>query len=71
MLPREHKQSACWRWLDEHLSARLEVLRRRMENDLDDRKTARLRGSIAELRYILGMANEKPMPEPLDEILRD
>ena len=57
------KQGAVWMKLSAHLNARLALLRRQNDDDKDEIKTARLRGRIAEVQMILGLANKKP-PAP-------
>ena len=48
--------SPTWARLSKHLSARLDYLRVQLEADHDERKTARIRGQIAEVKRLLDTA---------------
>ena len=54
-------QSALWRKLKEHYTERLELLRRKNDNAMDEAKTAKLRGQIAECKSFLAL-DEPPRP---------
>lgn len=55
-------QSPIWQKLVTHANRRLAVLRGRNDGDLDERKTAKLRGRIAELKVFLALG-ELSTPE--------
>lgn len=61
------RHSATWLKLKAYLEGRLASLDRRNRKDYDERKTARLRGSIAEIEHILSLGEEKLIPPPEDE----
>lgn len=52
--------SAAWHQVERHAKHRLSTLRAQLEGDLDELKTAKIRGSIAELKAILQLAEEDP-----------
>lgn len=54
------RQSAAWQKLKAHLEAELVRLRRKNDADLPDIATARLRGQIAQTKYLLGLGEAKP-----------
>ena len=54
-------QSATWRKLKKHFEERLADYRVANDNTLSDLETVKLRGRIAELKYMLDLA--KPDPE--------
>lgn len=61
------RQSAAWQSLKNHYTKRLALLRQQNDTDQDERKTARLRGQIAEVKALLELENEMPViPGPLD-----
>lgn len=49
-----------WLKLKEHCEKRLETLRKENERDLNEVKTAKLRGRIAEVNGFLSLENPKP-----------
>lgn len=53
------RNSALWQKIHIHLTDRLESLRRQNDNDLDERKTARVRGRIAEAKLMLDWQTQK------------
>lgn len=58
----EHERgSPQWQKVRKYAEERLELLRRRNDSDMDERKTARLRGSIRELKNLLAL--DQPVPE--------
>lgn len=64
----EQKKTAVWQILEVHLRERLDLLRVRNDNQtLNEHKTATLRGSISELKYILSLGDERQLPPPEDE----
>jgi hypothetical protein len=56
-------QSAVWVKLSKYLTARLEDHRARLEGDLDEKETTRLRARIAECKAFLALADILPAPE--------
>jgi len=55
------KMTAAWRKVEEHLNARLIVLRGQLESDVDERISTRLRGQIAEVKSLLDLGKERPV----------
>ena len=54
------RQSAIWRKIKAHLEARLVLMRERNDRSQGEAKTERLRGRIAEIKYIVAL--DKPAP---------
>jgi hypothetical protein len=52
-------RTSTWRRLEEHLNARLASLRAQNDNDLDEAKTAKLRGRIAEVINLLALGSSQ------------
>jgi hypothetical protein len=48
--------SALWTRLSAHLNERLQILREKNDNTLDEQQTARIRGEIAEIKRLLATA---------------
>jgi hypothetical protein len=61
LISEHERSSALWQKIRKHLEARRELLRAKNDGDLDERKTARLRGQIRELKNLMALDN--PMPE--------
>lgn len=61
------RQSALWMKLARHVEQRLDILRRRNDNQLDDLATAKLRGQIAECKAILALGNPAPTVVTTDQ----
>lgn len=58
----EHERgSVQWQKIRKYAEERLELLRKRNDADMEERKTARLRGQIRELKNLLAL--DKPVPE--------
>ena len=57
------RQSLTWRNLSAHIAQRLQKLRAQNDNDLDPISTARLRGEVKSLKYLLALG-ESPAPAP-------
>lgn len=57
-LLREDFHTPTWRRLSEHLGARLSELRERNDRHEDESTTAATRGSIAEVKRILALAEQ-------------
>lgn len=64
MLTAELRHSATWVVLKKHLEGRLDILRRQNDGDMDERRSARLRGRIAEVKAMLALGEDKPRQEP-------
>ena len=62
------RRSATWLKVKKHLEERITLLRAKNDGDHDERKTARLRGSIAELKYLCNLDSEQPKAAPHDEL---
>lgn len=60
--PAEFK-AATWSKLKAHYEERLVELRAKNDTDLDPDKTARLRGRIEEVKYLLDLATPDPVIE--------
>lgn len=56
-------KAAVWGKIKAHLTERLEGLRVSNDNELSADRTARLRGRIAELKYLLALEDDNP-PNP-------
>lgn len=53
-------QSAVWQKVVAITERRIDMLRRKNDNDKDSIETAKLRGRIAECKNLLAMANPSP-----------
>jgi hypothetical protein len=62
-LTAQDRNSATWRRLEEHLTARLAQLRAKNDRPLSEQETATLRGQIACLKEIIALGKD---PAPLD-----
>ena len=71
VLERFEFDSAVWKKLKTYIEDRQAKLREKNDGDHDERKTARLRGQIAELCHIAGLDAVKPLPPPEDELFKD
>ena len=60
-------QSALWLKVKKMMEGRIASLRERNDGSLDERKTARVRGGIAELKYLISQGDKKPLPPPEDQ----
>lgn len=67
LLSEIERNSAVWQKLARHIEDRLSKLRAKNDRDHDERKTARLRGGIGELKYLLSLGTAHPLPPPEDE----
>lgn len=55
--------TSVWKKVSEHFELRLDSLRDDNDCDLDQIKTANLRGRLKEIKYLLGIAHpELPVP---------
>lgn len=63
-LGQAERNSSTWLQLSAHLTERLEQLRRENDSDIDEIQTARKRGQIAELKAMLALAKDQPIPPP-------
>lgn len=57
------RQSPTWRKLKTHFEQRLHELRAKNDNDLDAIATARVRGAIREVTYLLALGDQDPATE--------
>ncbi len=60
------KNSAVWRKVQEHLESRLESHRKQNDGNLNADSTAKLRGRIAETKYVLSLAGPTA-PQQVDD----
>lgn len=65
------RQSALWQTLKPRLEQRLEMLRRKNDRPLSDDDTARLRGRIEEVKYILSLGTDTPSIESEEARFKD
>lgn len=54
------RHSSLWRKLAEYYQQRLALLRAKNDGDLDEARTARIRGQIAEVKQFLDLAEPGP-----------
>mgnify|MGYP001574846979 FL=1 len=66
LLTEIEKHSAVWQKIMKHLEERLSSLRARNDNDLDERRTARLRGRLAEIKHLLALDQPRPQTDADD-----
>lgn len=71
VLDNTDRHSATWKKLKQHLQDRIALLRARNDRHHDDRKTAALRGSIDELKYLCSLDADKPAAPPEDALFKD
>jgi hypothetical protein len=69
VLPAE-RTSALWLRLKANAESRLDSLRARNDKDRGERETAVLRGAIGELKYLLSLDKDIPLP-PSEEQFKD
>jgi len=55
------RQGAVWQKLKRHLEERLATMRAKNDGNLDEMKTARLRGQIAEVKALMSFGTDKPV----------
>lgn len=70
VLTDEDRRSATWQKIKAYMDKRVELLRAKNDKNLDERKTALLRGSIAELKHLMNLGTERPMV-PDEDAFRD
>lgn len=63
LLDSNDRQSPTWRKLKTYLESRLHELRLKNDNDMSDISTAKLRGSLMELRNLLALGDQDPTTE--------
>lgn len=63
LLDQVDRNSITWRKLKEHFEERLHELRVRNDNDCDPISTARLRGEVASVKYLLALGDQDPATE--------
>lgn len=61
-IPQAFHNSPLWIALKDHLTERLALLRGKNDAPLSVEETARLRGQIAEIKYILGLESKSRLP---------
>lgn len=61
------RNSATWSKVKKYCEARIAALRARNDNDLDEQKTSRIRGSISELKHLMTLGDQQPKPPPEDQ----
>lgn len=71
VIEKNDRQSAVWLKLKKHLEAELDVLRKKNDGNLDEVKTANLRGGIRQLKAILALENDAPPPPDEDQLFKD
>ena len=71
VLTPQDRQSASWLKLKERYEARLATLRAQNDSELDERKTARLRGRIAEVKAFLSLGTDTPVVLDESDKFRD
>ena len=62
MLTEHEKKSPVWEKLKSHIEARMTTHRSRLEGDLSELETAKLRGKLAECREILKIGDDPVIP---------
>lgn len=65
------RNSATWAKIKQHMEARMDLLAKRNEGDHDERRTNRIRGGIAELRYLISLGDERMKENPDDALFKD
>ena len=63
LLDLNDRQSPTWRKLRDHFEQRLQELREKNDNDLDAAATAKVRGAIREVIYLLALGDQDPATE--------
>jgi hypothetical protein len=59
-LTTEEKEARAWRKVAAHMAERLEHARAMNDGDRPEQETAKLRGRIAELKYLIGLSTKLP-----------
>lgn len=70
MLNDLERKSELWLKLKKHYEERLAQMRRKNDNDLNERDTAELRGRIKEIKELLDMERVPDPQEPPDTGVR-
>lgn len=60
LLTEHEKAHPIWAKVQDHLALRLERLRQENDGDADERKTARCRGAIQEIKTLIALGRETP-----------
>jgi hypothetical protein len=68
---RGERQSAVWMKLKKHLEAELQRLRAKNDSNLDEQRTAILRGRIGQVKAILALENDAPPAPDEDKLFKD
>lgn len=66
----QERDTALWRKVRKHIEERIVSLRARNDKDRSERETAVLRGAIGELKSILSIDQDIPLP-PVEEQFKD
>lgn len=66
LLTPTERDSPVWRKIKAHAEQRLESARKANDTNLDERKTAKLRGRIAELKHLATLDQPAPQTEAND-----
>ena len=59
-LTHEERHSALWLKLKEHMTERIDTLRRKNDGDFDATTTASIRGGIRELKNLVALETDPP-----------
>lgn len=66
-MKREDFRSSTWKRLSQHIEERIDELRQLNDNpSFDEKKTAGIRGGIAELKRILSLAEQASLSPAVD-----
>jgi hypothetical protein len=63
-LTKDEVHTGLWKRLSEHLEDKLNEHRCSNDNELSPESTAKLRGRIASIQYVLSLGVENDLPEP-------
>lgn len=63
LLDSNDRQSPTWRKLKTYMESRLIELRLKNDNDMSEISTAKLRGSLMELKNLLALGDQDPTAE--------
>lgn len=69
VLTQEEARHPLWLKVKKHLEERLAQVRVENDKDHDERKTARIRGRINELKYLAAL--DKPAPQTVADDFKD
>lgn len=69
-LSAHERHSELWKRLKKHFEARLDAHRRNNDEPASEERTARLRGRIAEMKYIVGL-DQDTLPVDDEDVFKD